>query len=161
MKNNLLKFTAAALTILVYNSMCVYASDDTTDTVIKDFDESKLSIILDDDPVDVFVDQLDKDIYGGLYYENDIPHIAATTAENAKLIQSMLQKQRGGVPQIIVDDPSVNRSNSVVYSVNELHQAQKQLLDNRNELNIMAVGINTQENAVAVYLNDFPVFLIQ
>lgn len=155
MRTRLFKCSVAVFSVVIFNSMGIYASDNIPDNINQNFDESKISIILDDDPIDVFVDQIDKDIYGGLYYENDIPHIIATSTENKNIIQNMIQRQRGNISEIIVDDPSISRSSSTIYSMNELYQAQEQILDNLEELEVIAVGINSQENALTVYFDDF------
>ena len=143
------KIAAAVLALVVSSTMSVSAVDEQNES----FDLSKISIILNEDPVDSFVDSLDTDWYGGVYYENDIPHIISTNG-NAENIQNALNKRRSSELSNIIIDVTSARAANTVYSIEELRAAKENVLDKMDELGVIGVGLNGQNNAISVFVED-------
>ena len=136
-----------ALSIASISGLSAFAADTTDQEEIKIAEESY---------VDTVVDMLDKDWYGGVYYEGDTVHIIATDG-NAENIQSLVKRTRNadGVNTIVVDSAANTRSGDGVYSITELESAKEYLLSKQDDLGIVAVGFNGEENALAVYLDNY------
>lgn len=112
--------------------------------------------VLTESYVDIVVSSLDKDWYGGVYYEGDTIHIIATDG-NAANIQALLKTSRnaGTMDTIVVDSVINRRTSEKVYSITELENAKQELLAISSELGIVAVGFNGKANALAIFLDDY------
>lgn len=121
---------------------------DVTDT----WDE--ITLLLEDDPFDLFIDSLDKELYGGVYYENDTPHLMATSVSNADAIRALLKAKDSSLPNIVIDVPSAKK-NGAIYSMNDLYNAKENVLEHLHELNqVVGVGIRSRENSISVYVEN-------
>lgn len=134
------------LTLLCTSSFSAFAADTP---------DQKVEVLTESD-VDIVIDSLDKDWYGGVYYEGDTIHIIATEG-NAANIQALFKTSRNADPMdtIVVDSTSDRRTSEKVYSITELENAKQELLASSSELGIVAVGVNGKANALAVFLDDY------
>ena len=108
--------------------------------------------IAEENPIDVAVDALDKHTYGGIYYdENDVLHIIPVSGYESVVAQSVNAPLTRANQAVVIDNASAKKT---VYSMAELEEAQKYLLDNLEEFGIIGVGFNGEANALAVYLDD-------
>ncbi len=108
--------------------------------------------IAEENPIDVAVDALDKHTYGGIYYdENDVLHIIPVSGYESVVAQSVNAPLTRANQAVVIDNASAKKT---VYSMAELEEAKKYLLDNLEELGIIGVGFNGEANALAVYLDD-------
>lgn len=108
--------------------------------------------IAEESPVDAVIDSLDKDSYGGIYYEGETLHIIPVPGCEEELARATSVLARGTAPVSVSIDPVAKTD--TVYSMTQLEEAQSYLLENLQQLGIIAVGLNGMENALAVYLND-------
>jgi hypothetical protein len=124
------------------------SGQDVTDT----WDE--ITLLLEDEPFGLFIDSLDKELYGGVYYENDTPHLMATSISNADAIRALLKAKDSSLPNIVIDVPSAKK-NSPIYSMNDLYAAKENVLEHLHELNqVVGVGIRSRENSISVYIDN-------
>ena len=136
-----------ASTMAVGVATTAYAAEAQTEVA-----ETASITIAQEDPVDAAIDSLDKDTYGGVYYENGILHIIPVNGYETSVMQTTNATLRR-VNKLNISVDSV-ASNEAVYSMTALEDAKAYLLENKDELGIVGVGFNGKENALAVYVDD-------
>lgn len=108
----------------------------------------------DDRPEVTLFESMDSNLYVGTYWEGDVLHVipVPNTIDKLKDDITKATKSRSiGMPQIIIDNKPITRTNQSTYSMADREYAHQYLVENMDELSIQGVGYTA--DGMAVFMN--------
>lgn len=91
--------------------------------------------IVGEDPIDIFIDTLDPNWYGGIYVQEHTYHILALPEYYQQLL-TLAQQYHGETFALVVDDPG----DHLIHSKPQLEAAAARLWANADELHVVGTG---------------------